>query len=116
MPADPNPLTVHVLDTATGRPAAGLAFALFRIEGAERVKLGDWRTDLDGRAGETMVSADAFAAGIYEITFDVAGWRAPDTSGFYDVIPIRFVVSDPAAHHHIPLLLSPFGYTTYRGS
>jgi 5-hydroxyisourate hydrolase len=114
MPPDGR-LTVHVLDTATGRPAAGMALSLFRIDGAERSPLGVWRTNADGRCDAPLLSGAAIAAGIYEIAFDVAAWRTGD-AGFYDVITIRFRIADPAMHTHIPLLLSPYGYTTYRGS
>jgi 5-hydroxyisourate hydrolase len=76
--------------------------------------LGSWRTNADGRCDTPLLQGAALLAGEYELTFDVAGWRAGP--GFYDSVPIRFRVSDPAAHHHVPLILSPFGYSTYRGS
>jgi 5-hydroxyisourate hydrolase len=112
-------LTVHVLDTARGQPAAGLAVTLSRIDGPDRAVLGVWLTNADGRCDSPLLDAATMRAGTYEVAFDVAGWRRASgqaEAGFYDVIPIRFVVADAAAHYHIPLLLSPFGYSTYRGS
>jgi 5-hydroxyisourate hydrolase len=112
-------LTVHVLDTASGRPAAGLLLDLFRLEGDARRHLGRWRTNGDGRCDGPLLAGAALAAGNYEIVFDVAAWRAARAepeAGFYDTVPIRFRIADPAAHYHVPLLLAPFGYSTYRGS
>lgn len=108
-------ITTHVLDTASGRPAAGMLVTLERLPGRER--LGQWRTDADGRCGAPLLQGAALVVGEYEISFDVAGWRAGSGQpGFYDSVPIRFRVTDPNAHHHVPLILSPFGYATYRGS
>jgi 5-hydroxyisourate hydrolase len=112
-------LTVHVLDTARGLPAAGLAVSLYRIEDTARTPLGVWRTNADGRCDAPLLDAATMRAGTYEVVFDVAGWRRetgqPD-GGFYDLVPIRFVAADAAAHYHIPLLISPYAYSTYRGS
>lgn len=108
-------LTVHVLDTASGRPAAGLALRLVR----DGRTLAERTTNDDGRCDSPLLDADAFPPGAYEITFDVAAWREghalPDP-GFYDRITLRFVTRPDDAHVHIPLLLSPYGYSTYRGS
>jgi 5-hydroxyisourate hydrolase len=112
-------LTVHVLDTARGLPAAGLTITLHRIDGEARVALGKWLTNADGRCDEKLLDAASMRAGTYEVVFDVGGWRRAGgqaDSGFYDLIPIRFVAADAAAHYHIPLLLSPYSYSTYRGS
>jgi 5-hydroxyisourate hydrolase len=112
-------LTVHVLDTAHGLPAAGLSVTLYRIEGASRAALGVWLTNADGRSDRPLLDAATMRAGTYEVVFDVGGWRraAGQTEpGFYDLIPIRFVADDAAGHYHIPLLLSPYSYSTYRGS
>ncbi len=119
MPAETGRLTVHALDTVLGRPAAGLPLSLFRIGNVVRAQIGAWRTNADGRCDEPLLAGPALTAGSYEIVFDVGAWRQRDAAadvGFYDVIPIRFRVTDPAAHYHIPLLLSPYGYSTYRGS
>jgi 5-hydroxyisourate hydrolase len=112
-------LTVHVLDTALGQPAVGLPLSLFRIDDVARSQLGAWRTNADGRCDTPLLSGTALIPGAYEIVFDVGTWRAMAGSGaegLYDLIPIRFRVTDPAKHYHIPLLLSPYAYSTYRGS
>ena len=120
MPADPSGrVTVHVLDTARGKPAADLPLSLFRLDGNKRYLLLTWRTNEDGRCDSPLLTGDVLHPGCYEVLFDVTAWRAANgeaEAGFYDLIPIRFQVTDPTAHYHIPLLLSPFGYTTYRGS
>lgn len=108
-------LTTHVLDTATGRPGAGLELTLVRLEDDGATRLGRFVTNRDGRCDAPLLQGAALVAGLYELTFHVAGWRG-DAPGFYDEIPIRFRVADPSAHHHVPLILSPFGYSTYRGS
>ncbi len=109
-------LSVHVLDTARGCPASGMALELFRLDGTRRRSLGRFRTDADGRCATPLLAGAALEAGGYEIVFDIAAWRGPDQDGFYDSIPIRFRITDPASNHHVPLILSPFGYATYRGS
>jgi 5-hydroxyisourate hydrolase len=111
-------LTVHVLDTARGRPAAGVPLALFRLDGAARIALVAARTNQDGRCDAPLLSGAELRPGGYEVVFEIAAWREANCEepGFYDTIPLRFRVTDPHAHYHIPLLLSPFGYTTYRGS
>ena len=111
-------LTVHVLDTAQGRPAAGMALTLTRILPAPEA-LGTFRTNADGRCDAPLLEGAALQAGIYEITFAVGAWRDASgeaDGGFYDLVPIRFRIVDAAAHHHVPLLISPYGYSTYRGS
>jgi 5-hydroxyisourate hydrolase len=102
-------LTTHVLDTATGRPAAGLRITL-RRGGAV---LGRFVTNADGRCDGPLLEGESLVAGEYELLFDVGAWR---DGGFYREIPIRFCVDDASGHTHVPLLLSPFGYSTYRGS
>jgi 5-hydroxyisourate hydrolase len=102
-------LTTHVLDIAAGRPAAGIPVALVRDDDvvAEAV------TDADGRA----LVLDALEAGVYELRFAVADHFASAAEPpFLDVVPVRFGVSDPDAHHHVPLLVAPWAYSTYRGS
>ncbi len=113
-------LTTHVLDTASGRPAAGLRIELFRIDGAQRSLLKTLVTNNDGRTDEQILPQEEFTTGEYELVFHAGAYL--DASGvphedprFLDVIPIRFGMSE-AAHYHVPLLLSPFGYSTYRGS
>jgi 5-hydroxyisourate hydrolase len=112
-------LTTHVLDLAEGRPAAGLTLTLVRVEGNERRGLGRFRTNADGRGDAPLLSGDGLRPGVYEIVFHVGEWRAGHGApgvGFYEDIPIRFRVADPHGHYHVPLVLSPFGYSTYRGS
>lgn len=112
-------LTVHVLDTALGQPAVGLPLSLFRIGNVDRTQLGAWRTNTDGRCDAPLLAGDALLPGTYEVLFNVKAWReiaGAAEAGFYDLIPIRFRVTDTTAHYHIPLLLSPYGYSTYRGS
>ena len=113
----PGFLTTHVLDTANGRPAAGLEMELFRLEGDERRSLKTVRTNDDGRVDEPLLNEDEFERGVYEIVFRVGeyfgeGGKPP----FLDHVPLRFGVSDPEAHYHVPLLASPWSYSTYRGS
>ena len=113
-------LTTHVLDTARGCPAAGLRIELYRIDGAAREHLRTLATNEDGRTDEPILPAAEFAPGVYELVFhagaylDDIGAPAEDPR-FLDVIPIRFGMAQ-AAHYHVPLLLSPYGYSTYRGS
>ena len=109
-------LTVHVLDTGKGCPAVGMGVSLCRLDGEARTSLGVWRTNDDGRCDSPLLAGSSLIAGTYEIVFDVGAWKPACEPGFYNRIPIRFLVADPTAHYHIPLLLSPFGYTTYRGS
>jgi len=107
-------LTVHALDTAQGRPASGLPLRLYRLQSEGRTHLGTWVTNSDGRCDAPLLQGNALTPGIYEVEFDIAAWCSDP--GFYDLIPIRFRITDPDAHYHIPLLVSPYGYTTYRGS
>lgn len=114
-------LTTHVLDTAGGKPAADLMIEVYRLTGAndrpERLKTVV--TNPDGRVDAPVLEGEEFQPGTYELRFNVAEYyrSAAETGGsFYDVIPVRFRVSDASQHYHVPLLLSPFGYTTYRGS
>lgn len=113
-------LTTHVLDTMNGRPAAGLALTLARLDGDTRVALMDVVTNADGRVDGPLLEGSGFAAGVYEITFDVGAYfgaraRAGDAQ-FLGTVPVRFTVTDTDAHYHVPLLVSPYAYSTYRGS
>lgn len=113
-------LTTHVLDTASGKPAAGLKIELFRL-GAEPRHLKTVVTNSDGRADAPILEGGDFTPGHYELRFHAgdylraSGVRLPDPA-FLDVIPIRFGIADASTHYHVPLLLSPYGYSTYRGS
>jgi 5-hydroxyisourate hydrolase len=118
-PAGAGRLTTHVLDTSEGKPAARMGLTLSRIEGAEHRLIGRFQTNDDGRCDAPLLAGDALRPGVYEILFQVAAWRAARGEpgvGFYDDIPIRFRVADPHGHYHVPLIVSPFGYSTYRGS
>ena len=114
-------LTTHVLDTARGVPAAGLKIDLFRIGNQGRVFIRSLTTNRDGRTDSHILPADEFVTGTYELVFhagdylDALGIPSEDPR-FLDIIPIWFGISDQASHYHVPLLLSPFGYSTYRGS
>ncbi|SEW32822.1 5-hydroxyisourate hydrolase [Cognatiyoonia koreensis] len=113
-------LTTHVLDTSKGCPASGLTIDLFRIEGVTRTHLRTLVTNNDGRTDEQILPEADFQIGVYELIFHAGDYFdacgvAPETPRFLDVIPLRFGMSE-ASHYHVPLLLSPFGYSTYRGS
>ena len=104
-------VSTHVLDAAAGRPAAGMPVVLERWRDAGWAEVAARATDADGRIAE--FGADS-PAGRYRLTFDVEGWSGADS--FYPDVVVSFRITDAAAHHHIPLLLSPFAYSTYRGS
>lgn len=113
-------LTTHVLDTASGRPAAGLKIALYRVSGNSHRKLKDVVTNADGRCDAPLLAGDEFRTGQYELVFfagdylRAVGAELPEPA-FLDQIPLRFGMAEET-HYHVPLLLSPYGYSTYRGS
>jgi 5-hydroxyisourate hydrolase len=114
-------LTTHVLDTARGIPAAGLAIALYKVSGNSHKKIAEAVTNSDGRTDSPILPKGDFAVGVYELVFKAGDYlRASGQAGaepvFLDEVPIRFGISDPESHYHVPLLLSPFGMSTYRGS
>ncbi len=114
-------LTTHVLDTARGIPAQGIAITLFRLTDGGREQIATTVTNADGRTDAPILPVDAFATGTYELVFACGDYlratgQAGDDPLFLDQIPLRFGMSDPDAHYHVPLLLSPYGYSTYRGS
>mgnify|MGYP001026169089 CR=1 FL=1 len=114
-------LTTHVLDTARGSPAAGLKITLFAIQGEARRKLVEMVTNDDGRTDTPILPQDAFRTGTYELVFEAGDYlRATGQDGaeplFLDQVPLRFGMNDAEAHYHVPLLLSPYSYSTYRGS
>jgi 5-hydroxyisourate hydrolase len=114
-------LTTHVLDTARGCPAAGLRITLNRIAGDLREELAEVVTNHDGRTDGPILPRSGFAVGVYELVFHAGDYlRATGQAGaeplFLDQVPIRFGMADAGAHYHVPLLLSPYGYSTYRGS
>ena len=114
---DRGPLTTHVLDTSVGRPGVGISITLARKSGDDTWEtLSSATTDADGRAGG-FVEAATFTPAIYRLTFATGEYyRTRDVNSFYPTIAIEFQVSSTSEHYHVPLLLSPHGYTTYRGS
>lgn len=113
-------LTTHVLDTARGTPAEGLRIDLFRVDGETRTHLHSLTTNHDGRTDRPILPEGDFTPGSYELVFHAGDYlRASGQAGaeplFLDTVPIRFGMAE-ASHYHVPLLLSPYGYSTYRGS
>ncbi|SMC32778.1 5-hydroxyisourate hydrolase [Fulvimarina manganoxydans] len=114
-------LTTHVLDTATGKPAAKLSLALYKLdEAGKRQKILETLTNDDGRCDGPLLSGTAFETGVYELVFEAGayfetlGLQLPEPK-FLDEVVLRFGMAEPI-HYHVPLLISPFGYSTYRGS
>jgi hydroxyisourate hydrolase len=115
----PGKLSTHVLDTVTGKPAIGVRVELHRLDGsADRQAVADVVTNADGRA--MLMSAEAMVAGRYRLLFHVGDYFASQGNGdagrFLDVVPVLFRIEDAAAGYHVPLLVSPWAYSTYRGS
>lgn len=115
-------LSTHVLDTANGKPAEGVTIRLYRVTSDNvREHLVAATTNADGRTDMPLLAGDAYAPGNYEIEFHIgayfmaAGMLSGDTP-FLDVVPVRFTMNEADGHYHVPLLASPYGYTTYRGS
>lgn len=114
-------ISTHVLDNARGKPAAGVVIALYRVSGNSHRKLKEVVTNADGRTDAPLLAGAELGAGQYELVFFAGDYlRASGQVGegvlFLDQIPIRFGVADPSGHYHVPLLISPFAYSTYRGS
>lgn len=113
-------LTTHVLDTATGKPAAGLKIALYRVSGNSHRKIKEVVTNDDGRVDEPLLEGKAFQLGQYELIFFAGDYLRSTAADlpemlFLDQIPLRFGMAEET-HYHVPLLISPYGYSTYRGS
>ena len=113
-------LTTHVLDTARGAPAQGMEVVLYRLDSGGREELARLVTNADGRTDSQILPESDFRTGLYELEFHAGAWM--DATGipaesprFLDIIPIRFGMSQQD-HYHVPLLISPFGFSTYRGS
>jgi 5-hydroxyisourate hydrolase len=116
-------LTTHVLDTARGRPAEDMSVELLRSsgDGGAPATLAQVRTNADGRTDEPLLGPGELRAGSYELRFDVGAYfagsgLAADDQPFLGLVPVRFAVADPDASYHVPLLVSPWAYSTYRGS
>lgn len=113
-------LTTHVLDTARGLPAAGMVVELYSLADG-RALLRKMVTNSDGRTDGKILPKEDFKTGVYELVFHVGDYldsaaTPSENPRFLDVVPIRFGISDADSHYHVPLLISPFGYSTYRGS
>lgn len=115
-------LSTHVLDTVRGGPAAGVAVELYRIEpDGSRIAVSRATTNADGRTDAPLIDAAAARVGTFELVFHIGAYfrrvgAVAAEPPFLDVVPIRFSVADPQAHYHVPLLASPWSYSTYRGS
>jgi 5-hydroxyisourate hydrolase len=114
-------LSTHVLDVTRGVAAAGLAIELHRLEGDRRHRLTATTTNADGRTDVPLLAGDRLATGVYELTFHAGDYhRRSDVTvsdpPFLDAIVVRFGIADPAGNYHVPLLLSPYGYSIYRGT
>lgn len=112
-------LTTHVLDTSREGPAEGVNVTLREVLDEDETKtITEETTNSDGRLGEPLLTEEEIQAGTYELVFDVGSYyqeRATETT-FLETVPVQFTIADPLEHYHVPLLLSPGGYTTYRGS
>jgi 5-hydroxyisourate hydrolase len=113
-------ISTHVLDTARGRPAAGIPVRLEQLSAGDAAtvprEIGRAMTDADGRVRE-LAGGTTLGVGTYRLTFDTAAYfTAVGAEAFYPVVSVTFIVADSGQHYHVPLLLSPFGYSTYRGS
>ena len=110
-------ISTHVLDTARGRSAIGVAVVLEHQESGAWTKIASAQTDQDGRVAAGILSPTSVSSGTYRLRFDTAGYfRAQSLETFFPEVAITFTIRDSSEHHHVPLLLSPFGYSTYRGS
>ena len=121
MSEDTGYITTHVLDAAKGTPAADLRIDLYRLDGTDRDHVRSVRTNADGRTDTPVIPQGELRKGQYELLFHAGDYLdaaedATQTLRFLDQIPIRFGIADPSQHYHVPLLLSPFSYSTYRGS
>jgi 5-hydroxyisourate hydrolase len=111
-----SPITTHILDTAAGRPAAGVSVSIAHLTGAAAVELARAATDADGRVMQFDLPA-LLPAGLYRITFETGDYYAArGIETFYPRVEVHFTLANPGQHYHVPLLLSPWGYSTYRGS
>ncbi len=114
-------LSTHVLDTALGKPAAGVVIMLYRVTGNSHRKIATVTTNADGRTDAPLLTGNDLTPGVYELVFCAGDYlrrtgQAAEGVAFLDEIPIRFGVPDASQHYHVPLLISPFAYSTYRGS
>ena len=114
-------LSTHVLDTMSGTPAGGVRIELYGLAGDSRRLVASATTNADGRTDRPLLAAEELRSGAYELLFHIGEYfrgKGVDLPAppFLDTVPVRFGVADPAAHYHVPLLVSPWAYSTYRGS
>jgi 5-hydroxyisourate hydrolase len=115
-------LTTHVLDITSGAPAVGVGIELWQfVDAGDGTRLSQERTNADGRTDAPLLEGETMLTGVYELVFVVGEYFAGRGTGgseppFLDRVPVRFGIADPAAHYHVPLLVSPWAYSTYRGS
>ncbi len=114
-------LSTHILDTSAGRPGANIRIELHQLKNGDRVQIGEYRSNNDGRVDSPLLTEQTAEPSQYELTFYVGDYfRANDTPlaepAFLDDVVLRFAISDPSQHYHVPLLISPWSYSTYRGS
>lgn len=110
-------ITTHVLDTSKGRPGSGIQALLEQLSEGGWCEIGSGTTDQNGRISTFLPSDYKLVPGTYKLTFDTESYfGAQSTTGFYPYVQITFLITEPGQHYHVPLLLSPFGYSTYRGS
>jgi 2-oxo-4-hydroxy-4-carboxy-5-ureidoimidazoline decarboxylase len=114
MPVTTGRLSTHVLDTDRGRPAPDVRIALHEIGGSARALLKEGVTNSDGRTDAPLIAGEPLRIGTYELTFHMGDYFGG--AGFLDIVPIRFSIAEPEGHYHVPLLVTPWSYTTYRGS
>jgi len=112
-----NPLSVHVLNLETGLPSQNIAVVLEAQQGSQWVKLNELKTDVDGRISDLYPKDTSLQKGVYKVTFKTGEWfKTQNTRSFFPEVPVVFIIDGSVDHYHIPLLLSPYGYSTYRGS
>lgn len=112
-----SPITTHILDTAKGLPAQAVAVAISILEAGAWKQIGAGATNTDGRITDLLPVDVPLQAGVYKMRFDTDGYfRSQNSKGFYPYVEVTFEIVDTTRHYHIPLLLSPYGYSTYRGS
>lgn len=110
-------ISTHVLDTSRGRPAPAISVRLLRQQGNNWIEVFGGETNADGRVPALLPEIASGGPGAYRLTFDVGAYfERDDIQSFYGVVTIDFIVRDAESHHHVPLLISPYGYSTYRGS
>lgn len=113
-------LTTHVLDTMHGKPAAGMAFSLSRLNEGQHELIISGMTNADGRCDQPLLTGESFQEGTYQLEFHVDAYfkkmNVAQRTGFLNVVPLRFCILNCDEHYHVPLLVSPWSYSTYRGS